>query len=530
MILKAFLYLMEISIKASVIVLLVFALKWTIGRKMSAGWHYLLWFMVILALLIPMIPMNELNAFKQAVPLPDIDIQNYSYEKLYIASAHQQSSEKSSQLSSQESYQPSNELSIEPNNKESSQQSSQQNYFNQKKSIKSARSFNKYMIFLCIIWFSGLIINMANRYVFHVYFAKKMKLSSYVSLNVLEQIQECANLIGLKRIPEVYSTDAVTVPAAYRALRPRILIPIGFEDQVDPEEMQLILMHELLHIIRWDISVNVLVTMLQVLHWFNPFLICAFNHMRSDREMACDEMVLKLSHKDKQYQYGSLIIKLLRFGEKNYPINMAGMSANKKNMKRRIYMITKFGNKGKYARYFAALTLLIASIVTISFAINNRSQATETEVVETEIVEIETVETDSTQREYSGIQIHPGQIIVDDIDLPFVEDPDVLGEWAYVDFVRVIENFNPDIESFIEPSVMTKLIFLENGELKFNDDTDRPWFKWTKGVVTHSGDNTASHYTFQEIDGDTYMFIEHKSGDYTMRGMDLQYNVLKKVN
>jgi len=55
-----------------------------------------------------------------------------------------------------------------------------------------------------------------------------------------------------------------------------------------------------------------------------------------------------------------------------------------------------------------------------------------------------------------------------------------------------------------------------------------PWWTWTKGVVMHSGDRTASRYAIKEINGARYMFFEWKSGDYTIRGNKPEYYVLKK--
>jgi hypothetical protein len=71
---------------------------------------------------------------------------------------------------------------------------------------------------------------------------------------------------------------------------------------------------------------------------------------------------------------------------------------------------------------------------------------------------------------------------------------------------------------------LKELIFLPNGK------TFKPWWTWTKGLVFHSGDKTASKYTLKDIEGSTYMFFEWKSGDYTIRYRKPSYYVLKKVS
>lgn len=112
---------------------------------------------------------------------------------------------------------------------------------------------------------------------------------------------------------------------------------------------------------------------------------------------------------------------------------------------------------------------------------------------------------------------------VDNINLPFVNDPEVIGTWTSVDFVREMEQFKAGEKQWGGGELYLKeLIFLPEGK------TFKPWWNWTRGVVTHSGDKTAAKYHIQEFDGDTYMFFEWKSGDYTIRHMKPAYYVLKK--
>ena len=52
---------------------------------------------------------------------------------------------------------------------------------------------------------------------------------------------------------------------------------------------------------------------------------------------------------------------------------------------------------------------------------------------------------------------------------------------------------------------------------------------WTKGLLLHSGDQTASRYEIREINGASYLFMEWKSGDVTIAHMKPQYYVLKSA-
>jgi len=112
--------------------------------------------------------------------------------------------------------------------------------------------------------------------------------------------------------------------------------------------------------------------------------------------------------------------------------------------------------------------------------------------------------------------------IVDKIDYPFVNDPEVIGTWESVDFVGEIDDFHVDQATRGGGLYLKKMVFFDEGK------TGGPWI-WTKGLIIHTCDITASKYDIKEIDGEKYMFFEWKSGDYTIRGMKPSYYVLKKA-
>ncbi|MGD1018713.1 MAG: protein kinase [Verrucomicrobiia bacterium] len=110
----------------------------------------------------------------------------------------------------------------------------------------------------------------------------------------------------------------------------------------------------------------------------------------------------------------------------------------------------------------------------------------------------------------------------DNIDLPFVNDPQVIGEWESVDLVTYISDFDPERRHWLGDLYLKGLTFLDGG------NTPQPWWTWTKGILIHHGDRTASHYEIREIKGLNYLFLEWKSGDVTIRGMKSDYYVLKR--
>ncbi len=110
----------------------------------------------------------------------------------------------------------------------------------------------------------------------------------------------------------------------------------------------------------------------------------------------------------------------------------------------------------------------------------------------------------------------------DNIDLPFKDDPAVVGNWESVDFVESPEKFYPAARAWKGDLYLKELVFLPKGK------GGEPWWTWTKGVVMHHGDKTASRYEIRKIQGTDYLFFEWKSGDYVFRGAKPSYYVLKR--
>lgn len=124
----------------------------------------------------------------------------------------------------------------------------------------------------------------------------------------------------------------------------------------------------------------------------------------------------------------------------------------------------------------------------------------------------------------AGIQFTVAVGSKDNIDLPFVDDPEVVGRWSSVDFVEAMDQFNPDKRMMNRELFLKELTFLENGKMP------QPWLTWTKGVLIHHGDQTASGYEIREIKGRPYLFLEWRSGDFTISGRKPAYYVLQKNN
>lgn len=82
-------------------------------------------------------------------------------------------------------------------------------------------------------------------------------------------------------------------PGLVGVWKPRLLLPLDFEDRFSPRERAWVLAHESMHARRHDNAVRLLAALLQALAWFNPLLWWALPALRHDQELACDAALLR---------------------------------------------------------------------------------------------------------------------------------------------------------------------------------------------------------------------------------------------
>lgn len=113
-----------------------------------------------------------------------------------------------------------------------------------------------------------------------------------------------------RRADGLYQSRIATagLPAVTGVLRPRILLPVDFEQRYTAPEQALVLQHERLHARRGDLVANALAALLRCLFWFNPLLPLALRRFRLDQELACDEGVIARNPRARRH-YGEAMLK-----------------------------------------------------------------------------------------------------------------------------------------------------------------------------------------------------------------------------
>jgi beta-lactamase regulating signal transducer with metallopeptidase domain len=135
-------------------------------------------------------------------------------------------------------------------------------------------------------------------------------------------------------------SDEVGCPAICGFWRPTILIPRRLVGSLDEQQFELVIVHELSHWKRWDLQLNLLQTVLQIVYFYNPAVWFANAVLRRLREEAVDDAVL-IAAGDPTERYSNTLLAVasrsLHPVESNVPL--IGILESRKALVRRIYRL-----------------------------------------------------------------------------------------------------------------------------------------------------------------------------------------------
>ena len=117
-------------------------------------------------------------------------------------------------------------------------------------------------------------------------------------------------------------TDFLDVPTLVGFLRPQIWLPRDLPATLAPAELRHVLLHELGHARRRDLLSQWLCSLACCLHWFNPLVWLLARLARTDRELACDAWVLSRGTfaSETVASYGHTLLKVVEgMGRRTLP-------------------------------------------------------------------------------------------------------------------------------------------------------------------------------------------------------------------
>ena len=308
------------SVIGSVIVLMILIIKGIFRNKLNFTFHYYIWLILIIKLIIPIGPQSPLN------------ISNLN--KNFHVQTQVAQTNSSTELTVSDFGASKLISKVPPLNKDVII-STMSKPLTPKLNIEEVFSF---------VWLFGFVLSIG---ILVIGYKKLNNIVRYSLKNVNSThrniLNECMKDMNIRIEVELKYSDKLSSPSLCGPFKPKILIPVSVAANICDEDFKHIIMHELCHLKSNDLIINFTTTLLSTIYWFNPILLYGFYKMRQDCEISCDGQVISYLGEGKNILYGNTIIKVLALGGKgNRLIGTTSMILNRLEMKRRIIMISNF--------------------------------------------------------------------------------------------------------------------------------------------------------------------------------------------
>ena len=151
-------------------------------------------------------------------------------------------------------------------------------------------------------------------------FVMQYRYTKHVSTNAIHKlqpqfriyVQQIASRMGIKKNIRVWLSEIVDTPMTIGFWKPIILMPIASVNGLSTQQVEAILLHELAHIRRNDYLVNLMVTSIEIILFFNPFSRLFIRTIKRERENSCDDLVLQFQYNAHAYASALLVIEQKR--------------------------------------------------------------------------------------------------------------------------------------------------------------------------------------------------------------------------
>ncbi len=189
-----------------------------------------------------------------------------------------------------------------------------------------------FLVWLTVVM--AMILLLLQRVIFVKGLVAQAKKANGVMADMLES---CRSSMSVKRKLVLKISANAASPAVCGLFRPVILVPQNLASSLTTDQLRAVLLHELAHIRRGDLFVNLAQTVLQIIYFYHPLLWLANCIIRRIREQAVDEMVLvAMGEKAQQYPQTLVSVAKLAFNRPVLSLRLIGVVESKSALSTRI--------------------------------------------------------------------------------------------------------------------------------------------------------------------------------------------------
>ncbi len=206
-----------------------------------------------------------------------------------------------------------------------------------------------------------------------------------------EKLRQCVDSLnerlGIRGFSRVFISRSVLQAMAVGYLRPMVLLPAAMVMQMQPEMLEAVIAHELAHIRRFDLWVNLAQRVLETLLFYHPAVWWLSSCLRSERELCCDELAVAVTGERLAYAMTLESVSRARFTGKQ-PILAAGLGQDNKPTLSRVRHVLGLTPAQRNCPFWLAgvIAVLFLAVLIIPTTLALTSQPDEETYVEAEML------------------------------------------------------------------------------------------------------------------------------------------------
>ena len=161
--------------------------------------------------------------------------------------------------------------------------------------VPAVRFLEQHLATLALLWLLGFSV-MAGRLLLSWIYVRQLRRTRLSAVPAAWQqcLAQLVRRAGLGRNVRLRVSTRVPSPVVIGYLKPLILLPLGLLGELSPAAMEMLLAHELAHIIRRDYVFNVLQAIAEALFFYHPAVWYIAAVLHAERENCCDDLATEL--------------------------------------------------------------------------------------------------------------------------------------------------------------------------------------------------------------------------------------------
>ena len=146
---------------------------------------------------------------------------------------------------------------------------------------------------MVLVWLLG-VLGLTARVLGGLFFTQRlMRCENHlIGIHWQERLKHLSKPLRLRKQVRLLESTLVQVPTTVGWLRPVVLLPASALTGLTPQQLELILAHELAHIRRHDYLVNLFQVAVETLLFYHPAVWWVSRQIRIEREHACDDLAV----------------------------------------------------------------------------------------------------------------------------------------------------------------------------------------------------------------------------------------------